>query len=81
MKISENKPHSIHLRLTDEQYEFCKTSAELMGVGTADFIRMLVNANVVLQKRMTVKVDDSNVPKLGDLVDYENDKDNIKHQL
>lgn len=60
MKVSENKPHSIHLRLTQEQYDYCKANADLLGVGVSEFIRMTVNALVVSSDKL------SHV-KLGDL--------------
>lgn len=65
MKVSENKPHSIHLRLTDKQYQFCSSNAELMGVSVSDFVRMTINGLVVAQERI-------NEQKLGDL--YADDK-------
>lgn len=68
MKVSENKPHSIHLRLTDTQYQFCAGNAELMGVSVSDFIRISINSMVVTQERL-------NMQKLGDLyADKANDK-------
>lgn len=84
MKISENKPHSIHLRLSDEQYEFCQGTAELLGVSVSEFLRMTVNSLVVQQKRLykenaekleTFTADDE---KLGDLI-HENNKNDIEH--
>lgn len=60
MKVTENKPHSIHLRLTDKQYQFCSDNAELMGVSVSDFVRMTINGLVVAQERMKDA-------KLGDL--------------
>lgn len=68
MKVSANKPHSIHLRLTDEQYQFCQDNAEIMDVSVSDFIRMTINGLCVTQKRMKSV-------KLGDLyADKENNQ-------
>ena len=52
MKVSENKPHSIHLRLTQEQYDYCKGNADLLGVGVSEFLRMTVNALVVSSDKL-----------------------------
>lgn len=60
MKVSENKPHSIHLRLTQEQYDYCKGNADLLGVGVSEFLRMTVNALVVSSEKLKQI-------KLGDL--------------
>ena len=47
MKIEQNKPHSIHLRLNEEQFEFCKTMANNADLGVSDFIRMIINTTMV----------------------------------
>ena len=47
MKIEQNKPHSIHLRLNEEQFEFCKTMANNADLGVSDFIRMIINTTKV----------------------------------
>jgi hypothetical protein len=73
MKVSEAKPHSIHLRLTEEQYQHCKNNSELMGVGISDYIRMIVNAVSVVSDRMKDV-------KLGDLK-HEDIKNDIEHIL
>lgn len=72
MKITENKPHSIHLRLTDEQYEYCSLNAELMGVSVSEFLRMVVNSLVVSSKKL-------GSIKLGDL--NANHQDYLEHKL
>lgn len=83
MKITENKPHSVHLRLSDEQYQFCRETAELLGVSVSDFLRMTINSLVVQQRRLYKEnaekleaiTDDE---QLGDLI-HENEKNNIEH--
>lgn len=72
MKVSENKPHSIHLRLTDEQYSYCAQNAELMGVSVSEFLRMVVNSLVVVAHK-------AESIKLGDL--NANNQDYIEHKL
>ena len=47
MKIEQNKPHSIHLRLNEEQFEFCKTMANNADLGVSDFVRMIINTTMV----------------------------------
>lgn len=47
MKIEQNKPHSIHLRLNEGQFEFCKTMANKADLGVSDFIRMIINTTMV----------------------------------
>lgn len=71
MKVSDNKPHSIHLRLTDEQYQFCSNNSVIMGVNVSEFLRMVVNSLVVTSQRLDSL-------KLGDLKDEHNTND-IEH--
>ena len=79
MKISENKSHSIHLRLTDSQYQYCFGNAEMMGVSVSDFLRMVINSLVVQQARQTEKLSQDAKrladDMLGDL-NHENTTDN-----
>lgn len=80
MKVDQNKPHSIHLRLTDAQYKYCFENAELLGIGVSDFLRMVINGLVVQTKRQM----DANAEKatelanemLGDLERYEDNTSN-----
>lgn len=77
MKVSENKPHSIHLRLTEEQYQFLKADAEMMGIGISDYVRILVNMSMTVAKKANEAVSEVKM-QLGDLAN-ENNKDNIEH--
>lgn len=40
---AKDKNHRITLRLTDEQFEFVKRSADVLGVSPSDFLRMVIN--------------------------------------
>lgn len=69
MKIEQNKPHSIHLRLNEEQFEFCKTMANNADLGVSDFIRMVINTTMIgCRKASQVlnKMDDEVNAKLGE---------------
>lgn len=82
MKIEQNKPHSIHLRLNEEQFSFISGLAVAMGVGTSDAIRILLNSTMVATKKVEEKtssafqeIEKMKNAELGDL--YANDKDNL----
>lgn len=60
MKIEQNKPHSIHLRLNDEQFDFCKTMAENADLGVSDFIRVLINTTMVATKKASKALEEMN---------------------
>lgn len=51
MKLEETKTHSIHLRLTDEQYLFALNLGETMGLSVPDALRVLINTNLVASKK------------------------------
>lgn len=77
MKVSENKPHSVHLRLTEEQYQFLHGDAEMMGIGVSDYVRILINMSMTVAKKANEAVSEVKT-QLGDLAN-ENYKDNIEH--
>lgn len=62
MRLDNSKPHSIHLRLSDEHYKFLASMAETMGVGVADVTRILINGYMVASQRV-----ESRKAELGDL--------------
>ena len=78
MKIEQNKPHSIHLRLNDEQFDFCKTMAENADLGVSDFIRVLINSTMVATKKASKALEEMNKglnAKLGEPhADYTSNK-------
>lgn len=77
MKVEQNKPHSIHLRLTDEQYEFLKADATMLGVGLSDYVRMIINTTMYASKKVADQI--KNQMQLGDLAQNENTKNTIEH--
>lgn len=76
MKVSENKPHSIHLRLTEEQYTFLKADADMLGIGVSEYVRMIVNTTMYTAKKVGEKLQES----LGGPRNADN-QNNIEHQL
>ena len=76
MKVSENKPHSIHLRLTDEQYTFLFNDAQFMGISVTDYVRLIINMTMNTAKK--VKANVQMEMQLGDLAN-ENINGNIEH--
>lgn len=79
MKVSENKPHSVHLRLTEEQYQFLKNDATMMGIGVSDYIRILINMSMTVAKKANEAVGEMKAQmQLGDLA-HEDDKNYIEH--
>lgn len=66
MKIEQNKPHSIHLRLNEGQFEFCKTMANNADLGISEFIRMLINTTMVGCCKVSERIKDEMNAKLGE---------------
>lgn len=52
MKVEQNKPHSIHLRLNEEQFDFVKEMATTADLSVSDFIRVLINSTLVATKKV-----------------------------
>ena len=74
MKVSENKPHSIHLRLTEEQYQFLSADAEMLGVGVSEYVRMIINTAMYATKQIA----DGLKQQLGGPL-YADNQDNQQH--
>lgn len=54
MKIEQSKPHSIHLRLNEEQYDFLKEISTNADVGISDMLRMILNTVMVTSRKAGV---------------------------
>lgn len=44
----KDKTNRITLRLNDEQFNFIKASADVLGVSPSEFLRMVVNSTMVM---------------------------------
>lgn len=54
---TKDKTHRITLRLNEEQFEFVKANAEMLDVSPSDFLRMVINSSLSLQKMAKPKID------------------------
>lgn len=81
MKLTSNKPNSIHLRLDDETYGFIRNFGALIGLSPADTIRMMIgtikSSTVAQDKDILVKL--ATVSALGNL-GRKADENNQDHQ-
>lgn len=64
---TKDKANRITLRLNDEQFEFVRGNADILGVSPSEFLRMVVNASMATSKKLAEKVK-------GGLKGRENDK-------
>lgn len=46
----KDKANRITLRLNDEQFNFVKSNADIVGVSPSEFLRMIVNATMSMTK-------------------------------
>lgn len=49
---TKDKSNRITLRLNDEQFEFVKSQADIVGVSPSEFLRMVVNATMATQTQL-----------------------------
>lgn len=54
---TKDKTHRITLRLNEEQFEFVKLNAEMLDVSPSDFLRMVINSALSMQKLAKPKID------------------------
>lgn len=66
---TKDKSNRITLRLNDEQFQFVKGNADVLGVSPSEFLRMVVNASMSATKKAMEKIE-------GGLKGRENDKAN-----
>ena len=74
---TKDKTNRITLRLNDEQFEFVKGNADVLGVSPSEFLRMVVNSSMALAKATEAKIQKSLQEGNG----RENDKANIDDKL
>ena len=55
---TKDKSNRITLRLNDQQFEFVKKSADVLGVSPSDFLRMVVNLSMASSQLSETKVND-----------------------
>lgn len=49
---TKDKSNRITLRLNDEQFNYVKASADVLGVSPSEFLRMVVNASLASSKNL-----------------------------
>lgn len=54
---TKDKLNRITLRLNDEQFEFVKQNADVLGVSPSEFFRMVVNASMATTKAAKAKIE------------------------
>lgn len=76
---TKDKSNRITLRLNDEQFEFVKMNADILGVSPSEFLRILINSTLALSKSASKQLENKlNATK--ESLGRENDKtdsDNI----
>ena len=73
---TKDKSNRITLRLNDEQFEFVKCNADILGVSPSEFLRMVVNSSMALAKAAEEKL-----KKVEEARGRENDKADIDDKL
>lgn len=74
---TKDKSNRITLRLNDEQFEFVKGNADILGVSPSEFLRMVVNSSMALAKATEEKLQRAIEEGKG----RENDKADIDDKL
>ena len=72
---TKDKSNRITLRLNDEQFDFVKQNADILGVSPSEFLRMVVNASMATTKATLGKIEQKFKEGLG----RANDKTDINN--
>lgn len=73
---TKDKSNRITLRLNDEQFDFVKMNADILGVSPSEFLRILINSTLALSKSAS-KALDNKLNATKESLGRENDKTNI----
>lgn len=74
---TKDKTNRITLRLNEEQFEFVKANADILGVSPSEFLRMVVNSSMAMKKGLEAKMKEKSKEGIG----RENDKADINDKL
>lgn len=74
---TKDKTNRITLRLNEEQFEFVKANADILGVSPSEFLRMVVNSSMAMKKGLEAKLKEKSKEGIG----RENDKANFDDKL
>lgn len=55
---TKDKANRITLRLNNEQFDFVKGNADVLGVSPSEFLRMVVNASMATTKTAITKIEE-----------------------
>ena len=72
---TKDKSTRITLRLNDDQFEFVKAQADLLGVSPSEFLRMVVNASLATSKGLVKRI------KIEEGTGRENDEADINDSV
>lgn len=76
---TKDKSNRITLRLNDDQFNFVKAHSDMLGVSPSEFLRMVVNSSMAMERQITIKA--SLNPQIGGSERRENEQTNINDQL
>ena len=74
---TQDKVCRITLRLNEEQFNSVKGTADILGVSPSEFLRMVVNSSMAMEKKASQAL--SEVTKKMEGLGRENDKTNINN--
>lgn len=69
---TKDKAQRITLRLNEEQFEFVKKNADVLGVSPSEFLRMVVNSTMATTKILDEKIKEGAIGRENDKADKHN---------
>lgn len=76
---TKDKNHRITLRLNEDQFNFVRSNAETIDCSPSDFLRMVINASMVADRKIQEKLAAKVQAKEG--LGRENDEADCHNQL
>lgn len=69
---TKDKSNRITLRLNDEQFEFVKNNADVLGVSPSEFLRIVVNSTMAMTKAASEKMKERFIGRENDKTNFDN---------
>lgn len=69
---TKDKAQRITLRLSEDQFDFVKKNADVLGVSPSEFLRMVVNATMATTKILDEKIKEGAKGRENDKADKHN---------
>ena len=74
---TKDKSNRITLRLNEEQFNFVRENADILGVSPSDFLRMVINSSMAMSRSVEKKIEQLTIKEGNGRENDEANRNNI----